>query len=77
MILVVVDRLSKYAHFIAVSHPYIAISIAQLFMDHIYRLHGLPQTIVSDRDPTFLSSFWQELFKLQHVQLNMSIAYHP
>ena len=77
VILVVVDRLSKYAHFIAVSHPYTAISIAQLFMDHIYRLHGLPQTIVSDRDPTFLSSFWQELFKLQHVQLNMSTAYHP
>ena len=75
--MVVVDRLSKYAHFITISHPYTAISIAQLFMDHIYRLHGLPQTIVSYRDPTFLSSFWQELFKLQHVLLHMSTAYHP
>ena len=72
----VVDRLSKYAHFMAVVHPYTAISIAQLFMNTVYRLHGLRQTIVSDRDPTFLSSFWQELFRLQHVKLNMSTAYY-
>lgn len=77
VILVVVDRLSKYAHFIALSHPYSAISVAQLFLDQIYRLHGMPQTIVNDRDATFLSQFWQELFKLQQVQLHMSTSYHP
>ena len=77
VIFVVVDRLSKYAHFMAVAHPYTAISIAQLFMDQVYRLHGLPQTIVSDRDPIFLSSFWREIFRLQQVQLNMSSSYHP
>ena len=56
-ILVVVDRLSKYAHFIAVTHPYTAKNIAQLFLDHIYKLHGLPKTIVSDRDTVFMSLF--------------------
>ncbi|GJZ05333.1 retrotransposon-related protein [Tanacetum coccineum] len=49
-ILVLVDRLSKYAHFIPVTHPYTAKTIAQLFLDHIYKLHGLLKSIVSDRD---------------------------
>ncbi|GKC85167.1 retrotransposable element Tf2, partial [Tanacetum coccineum] len=51
-ILVVVDKVSKYAHFIEVTHPYTTKSIAQLFLDHIYRLHGLPKSIVHDRDKT-------------------------
>ena len=76
-ILVVVDRLSKYAHFIALAHPYSALTIAQLFLDHIYKLHSLPKSIVSDRDPVFVSNFWRELFKLQGVKLKYSIAYHP
>ena len=76
-ILVVVDRLSKYAHFIALAHPYSALTIAQLFLDHIYKLHGLPKSIVSDRDPVFVSNFWRELFKLQGVKLKYSTAYHP
>lgn len=76
-ILVVVDRLSKYAHFIPVKHPYTANSIAQLFMDNVVRLHGLPPTIVSDRDTIFLSKFWKELFKLYKVNLHMTTAYHP
>jgi hypothetical protein len=77
VILVVVDRLSKYAHFIPVKHPYTANSIAQLFMDNVVRLHGLPATIVSDRDTIFLSKFWKELFKLYKVNLHMTTAYHP
>lgn len=75
--MVVVDRLSKYAHFLALSHPYTASSIAQLFLDNIYKLHGLPKSIVSDRDPIFTSLFWQELFKKLHVKLNLSTTYHP
>jgi hypothetical protein len=52
VILVVVDRLTKYAHFLPVKHPYTAISIAKLFLDNIVKLHGLPKSIVSDRDPS-------------------------
>lgn len=63
-VLVVVDRLSKYAHFILIKHPYSARSIAEVFVREIVRLHGIPSSIVSDRDPILLSYFWQELFKL-------------
>nr|CAD1821648.1 unnamed protein product [Ananas comosus var. bracteatus] len=77
VIMVVVDRLSKYAHFLALSHPYTASTIAQLFLDHIYKLHGLPKSIVSDRGAVFLSHFWQELFRELHVHINLSTAYHP
>ena len=76
-ILVVVDRLSKYAHFLALSHPFTAAEVAQLYFEHIFKLHGLPKTIVSDRDKIFMSNFWFALFKFQQVALNKSTAYHP
>ncbi|WVZ70964.1 hypothetical protein U9M48_019593 [Paspalum notatum var. saurae] len=69
VILTVVDRFSKLAHFIPLAHPYTAITIV--------RLHGIPSSIVSDHDPVFTSAFWRELFRLSGVQLNMSSAYHP
>jgi hypothetical protein len=77
VIMVVVDRLSKYAHFCALHHPFTASTVAQIFMDQVFKLHGMPNSIVSDRDPTFTSNFWQELFKLQGTQLHLSSAYHP
>ncbi|TQE12665.1 hypothetical protein C1H46_001685 [Malus baccata] len=77
VILVVVDRLSKYAHFVPLKHPYSAASIADTFIKEIFRLHGLPKSIVSDRDPIFISNFWQEFFKLQGSKLCLSSAYHP
>ncbi|PNY02508.1 retrotransposon-related protein [Trifolium pratense] len=76
-VLVFVDRLSKYSHFILLKHPYTAKSIAELFVKEIVRLHGIPSSIISDRDPLFVSHFWMELFKLQGTKLKMSSAYHP
>ena len=76
-ILVVVDRLSKYSHFILLKHPYTAKSIAELFVKEIVRLHGIPKSLISDRDPLFVSHFWLELFKLQGTKLQMSFSYHP
>ncbi|GKD23350.1 retrotransposable element Tf2 [Tanacetum coccineum] len=76
VILVVVDRLIKYAHFIPLSHPFTTAQVAQAFLDNVYKLHGLPSTIVSDRDKVFLSLLWQSLFKMLKVQLCTSIAYH-
>ena len=75
-IFVVVDRLSKYAHFIPISHPYTAQSVAKEFFDHVFRLHGLPESIVCDRDPAFTSKFWEELFRLNRTSFNFSPAYH-
>jgi hypothetical protein len=72
VIMVVVDRLSKYAHLCALQHPFTTSTVAQLFMDHIFKLHGMPHSIVSDRDPTFTNNFWQELFRLQGTQLHLS-----
>lgn len=76
-ILVVVDKFSKFAHFLPLSHPYTAATVAQLFLSQVYRLHGFPLVVVSDRDPVFTSNFWQNLFKLAGTELRMSSSYHP
>ncbi|KAF2314533.1 hypothetical protein GH714_027391 [Hevea brasiliensis] len=77
VIFVVVDRLSKYAHFFPLFHPYTAQQVARVFMEGIFKLHGMPLIITSDRDPIFLGSFWKELFAFQGVGLQYSTAYHP
>ena len=76
-ILVVVDRLSKSAHFLALTHPFSAKMVAEKFVDGVVKLHGMPSSIISDRDPIFISNFWREFFKLSGTQLKMSSAYHP
>ena len=77
VVMVVVDRLTKYAHFSALGHPYTARIVADVFMRDVVRLHGVPRTIVSDRDPIFTSGFWSELARLQGTELRLSSAYHP
>lgn len=64
VIMVVVDRLTKYGHFLALKTDYTSRGVAELFMAHIVKLHGVPKSIVLDRDKVFTSSFWQHLFKL-------------
>jgi hypothetical protein len=64
VILVVIDKFSKYGHFLPLSHPYTALTVAQLYFNNIYKIHGLPQAVISDRDRVFTSNLWRELFKL-------------
>ena len=66
-ILVVVDTFSKYAHFISLAHPFTALTVANTFVNNVNKLHGLPQSIASDRDIVFTSNLWKELFKLPHT----------
>lgn len=76
-LLVVIDKFTKYGHFIPIKHPFTALQIAQVFMNNVYKLHGLPKTIISDRDRVFTSAVWQQLFKLTDTKLMMSSSYHP
>jgi hypothetical protein len=77
VIMVVVDCLSKYAHFYALQHPFKTSTVAQFFMDQVFKLHGISHSIISYRDPSFTSNFWQELFKVQGTQLHINTTYHP
>jgi hypothetical protein len=77
VILTVVDRFSKYTHFIPLSHPYSTSSVAQAFIESIIWLQGVPCSNVSDRDPIFTSTFWKELFNQARVKLLLSSAFHP
>ena len=76
-VFVVVDKLSKMAHFIPTSKDVTAVGTAWLFFNNVFRYHGLPTKIISDRDPKFTSNFWTELMKLVDVKLNLSTSHHP
>ncbi|XP_040996153.1 uncharacterized protein LOC121242342 [Juglans microcarpa x Juglans regia] len=72
-----IHQLSKYGHFMAITHPYIAMTVARAFMENAFKLHGFPQTIVSDRDLVFTSHFWKELLKICGTNVLLSTTYHP
>ena len=74
---VVVDRLTKSAHFISIREKYSPQKLAELFMNHIVSLHGVPVSIIFDRDPRFTSRFSKGLMKELGVKLNLSTTFHP
>ena len=74
---VIVDRLTKLAHFIPVKDSTTSDQLAQIYIREIVRLHGVPKTIVSDRDSRFVSAFWNSLQRSLGTRLAFSTAYHP
>ena len=77
VILVVVDRLSKYSYFITMRHPFTAKQVAEVFIDRVVSRHGIPKSIISDRDKIFISNFWKELFANMWTLLKRSMMFHP
>jgi hypothetical protein len=76
-IMVVIDKISKFAHFIPVMSTFKAISITKIFMKYFFRLHGIPKMVISNRDVKNTSSFWKELFAELNTNLNFNTSYHP
>ena len=71
-----VDRLTKSAHFLPIKKTYPLNRFARIYMEEIVKLHGVPASIVSDRDPRFTSHFWGALHEELGSQLNFSRAFH-
>ena len=71
------DRLSKLCHFIPTHDEITADQLARLFVDNIFVLHGMPRSIVTDRDPKFTGKFWSSLCDIWKVKRRLSTAYHP
>ena len=76
-ILVVCDRLSKMAHFVAMMEGMSAEGLARLFRDNIWKLHGLPESIVSDRRPQFAAGLTKELNRMLGIKMKLSTVFHP
>ena len=76
-ILVAVDRLSKRAHFIPTTSDVTSLRVARLFQDSIWKLHGLPEEVISDRGPQFVSNFMRGLSEILGIKVAASMAYHP
>lgn len=67
VIMIVVDRLSKYANFVPLSHPFTAVLVAKAFINNVVKLHGMPISVTSYRDRGFMSRFWKSLFQMQRL----------
>jgi hypothetical protein len=76
-IMVVVEKITKAAHFIPLKTTHKAADVVDIFLKEVAQLHGIPKTIVSNRDPKFTSNFWKGLFKGFGTNLNFSTTYHP
>jgi len=76
-ILVVCDRLSKMTHFVATTEEMSAEGLARLFKDNMWKLHRLPESIVSDRGPQFAVKLTKELNKMLEIEMKLSTAFHP
>jgi hypothetical protein len=77
IVLIVLDHLTRMAHFLPCTKTVTAEETATLFLQRVYRLHGLPRVLVSDRDPKFVSGFWQTLWRRLGTRLNMFSSRHP
>lgn len=77
VVMMVVDRFSKAVYIGTFHLHFTAFRAASLFLKMVYKHHGFPYSIVSDRDPIIVSHFWKELFKLNGMTLRMSTTYHP
>lgn len=77
VIFMVVDRLSKYMHFMILSHLFTTVHVAQACSDNVFKLHCWPRYVLNDRDLVFLSKFWKGLFILHGTDFLLSLSYHP
>ena len=75
-ILVVVDKFTIYAHFLPLTHNFTDAKVAHSYLENVYKMHGLPEAIISDRDLVFTNMFWRELFSVIGTELNTSMPYH-
>jgi len=76
-ILVVCNRLSKITHFVAMTEGTLAEGLARLFRDNIWKLHGLPESVVLDREPQFVAELIRELNRMLGIETRLSTAFHP
>ena len=76
-ILVVYDRFSKMSHFVATTEKTTAEGLARLFRDNVWKLHGLPESVISDKGPQFVVGLMRELNKMLGIETKLSTAYHP
>jgi len=74
---VIVDRLTNSAHFLPINIRYSMEKLTELYIREIVRLHGVPISIISDRDPRFTTKFWKSLHQALGTKLHLSSAYHP
>ena len=77
MICVIIDLLTTMVHLVPTRQTYRAVDMAEVIFDTVFKLHGLPERIISNRDSLFMSHFWKKLHALLNIELRLSSAFHP